>query len=237
MKDLAAMIPSSAPPPSPALLERVGRIGPVRTRRPGGALVAATLLSAVAPAYLLHLYPVRRDMGALPRWWLLVAGLLWAGMSLLLLARAILPRRGDVLPNAARAARTAAVSSLLLIAFGLAFTIDSSCCTIVPAMRWADFAAAWWHCVSFGLRITAPTLVVGGVFLRRLALAGGGRLGMAVGAAGGALAGLTLHLLCPIGGALHVALAHGGGVLIGAVLGGAVLGTVLARDWRRAHRP
>ena len=38
-------------------------------------------------------------------------------------------------------------------------------------------------------------------------------------AAAGTRSGLVLHGLCPYGGAAHVGLAHGGGVVIGALLG------------------
>jgi hypothetical protein len=225
MKELAMAMPVKAPPPGAELLARVQRIAPVRTRRPGLALSAAVLVSGLYPAYLLHLYPMRKDMGALPGWWVAVAGLAWAAVFVALLARAFLPRRGDVLPDMSAAFRTTVIGTLGLMGLGLAFTIDAPCCTIVPAARWSDFASAWWHCVSFGLRISLPTLVVGALLLRRLVWVRGVRMGMALGAAGGALAGLTLHLLCPIGGALHVGLAHGGGVVVGAVIGGIFLGT------------
>jgi hypothetical protein len=229
MKELAMTMPVEAPPPGAELLARVQRIGPVRTRRPGLALSAAILVSGLYPAYLLHLYPMRKDMGALPGWWVAVAGAAWAAAFVALLARAFLPRRGDVLPDVPGTFRATVICTLGLIGLGLAFTIDAPCCTIVPAARWSDFAGAWWHCLSFGLRISLPTLVVGALLLRRLAWVAGVRMGMALGAAGGALAGLTLHLLCPIGGALHVSLAHGGGVLVGAAIGGIVLGALFRR--------
>jgi hypothetical protein len=160
----------------------------------------------------------------LPDWWVLGVGLAWAAVFVGLLARTFLPRRGDVLPDISGSFRTAIVGTLGLIALGLAFTIDAPCCTIVPASRWGDFIRAWWHCVSFGLRISLPTVVVGALLLRRLVWVAGARMGAALGAAGGALAGLTLHLLCPIGGAWHVGLAHGGGVPVGATAGALILG-------------
>jgi hypothetical protein len=224
MNELAMAVPTEAPPPGPELLARVQRIAPVRTRRPGLTLVTAILLSAVAPAYLLHTYPMRRDLGALPGWWVALAAGAWALAVVVLVARAFLPRRGEVLPNMSEAFRAAVITTIGMVGVGLVFTIDAPCCTIVPAGRWSDFSSAWWHCVSFGLRTSLPTLMVGALLLRGLVWVRGARMGAVLGAAGGALAGLTLHLLCPIGGALHVGLAHGGGVLIGAAIGGVVLG-------------
>lgn len=224
MRDVPIAPSESAPPPlSAAFAAQIAAARPVRTRRPGRELALAAALSLVCPAIALWVVPVRRDLPALPMWWLILAGGLWAVAYATLLARALLPRRGDVLPDAPRAANAAMVAMGALVAFGLGLTIDAPCCTIVPPTTFADFAARWWHCTAFGLRITAPLLLVGAVIVRRIAWMGAGRLGMALGAAGGALAGLTLHLLCPIGGALHVGLAHGGGVVLGGILGALVV--------------
>lgn len=225
MSDVARIVPSEAAPPplSTAVAAKVASVTPGRTRRPWRELAIAAAISVIYPAYALHAFPLRRDLDALPPWWVALAGTLWASAYVWLLVRAIVPRRGDVLPNAPRAAGAATLAMAVLIAFGLAITIDAPCCTLVPATTWSDFAGGWWHCTLFGLRITAPLLLVGGLILRRVAWTGAGRLGMALGAAGGALAGLTLHLLCPIGGALHVGLAHGGGVVVGGLLGALVV--------------
>ena len=56
----------------------------------------------------------------------------------------------------------------------------------------------------FSLKLGLPLLVAGGLLLRRLFPMGGVRVAAALGALGGATAGLTLHFTCPIGGGLHV---------------------------------
>jgi hypothetical protein len=74
-----------------------------------------------------------------------------------------------------------------------------------------------------------PCLLVGLLVLRRLAPVGGARLGLALGAAGGALGGLVLHFICPIATAGHVVLGHVGGMAVAALLGTAALPLVRRR--------
>jgi hypothetical protein len=146
-------------------------------------------------------------------------GLLWLAGFVVPLALAVLPRRGQVLPDGVRAGRAAFLTCSTLVLVGLLFTVDAPGATILPRTTWAGFAKLWWHCVSFGLKVSIPLLIFSALVLSRVAVISVGRLGAAVGAAGGALAGLTLHGLCPYGGAVHVGLAHGGGVVIGAIIG------------------
>jgi len=56
---------------------------------------------------------------------------------------------------------------------------------------------------------------------------GSWRVAAALGAAGGALGGLTLHFICGFGGGLHVGLAHAGAVVLGAGIGALVLSPFL----------
>jgi hypothetical protein len=174
------------------------------------------------------LYPLRQDLSALPAAWLVAVALVWLGGFAIPLILALLPRRHQVLPDARRAGRVACLAALTLVLTGLLFTVDAPGVTILPKTRWAGFLPLWWHCVSFSLKATVPALLVASIALRRMTVVNLSYLGAAVGAAGGALSGLTLHGLCPFGGALHVGLAHGGGVVIGAALGALWL-PVLAR--------
>jgi hypothetical protein len=115
--------------------------------------------------------------------------------------------------------RVAVLAALTLVLTGLLFTVDAPGVTILPKTRWAGFLPLWWHCVAFSLKATVPMLVAASIGLRRMTVVNLSYLGVPIGAVGGALSGLTLHGLCPYGGAAHVGLAHGGGVVIGAVLG------------------
>lgn len=212
---------SAAPPPAPsaALLASVGSMHPVRTRLPVRTLLVLAAAACVFPLSTIALRPLRQDLGALPVPWLATMALVWLAGFVVPLAAAVLPSRGQVLPDGARAGRTAVLASLTLVLAGLLFTVDAPGFTLLPSRPWAGFLHRWWHCVSFGLEVTLPAVIVAAVLLRNLSVARLSGLGAAVGAAGGSLAGLTLHGICPYGGAPHVGLAHGGGVVVGAVLG------------------
>jgi hypothetical protein len=213
----------AAPPPGPALLAAVGSLRPVRTRAPGLALLAVLAAAAVHPLVVTATLGPRRDLPYLPPAWVAAAALVWAAAAALLFARALLPRRGDVLPDTARAGRAAAAAAVLLVAFGAFATVNAEGRTAIPA----SFVDGWLHCTAFTAKVLGPVLLVGLFALRRLHPIGGWRVGAALGAAAGAVAGLSLHFLCALGGGLHVGLAHAGGVGLGAALGAVALGRFL----------
>jgi hypothetical protein len=221
-RDLA-LVPTErpAPRPSAALLASVEQPKPVRTRVPLRTLLLVGGAALAYPVYAFSQFPLRADLDALPGWWLAPVALMWLAGFVLPLMLALLPARGHVLPNEGRAGRAALAAAILLTAIGLV-TIDAPGRTTLPASSWAGFSHWWWHCISFGLHIVIPALLAGTIALARVMLVGAARLGAAIGAAGGALSGLTLHGLCPIGGALHVTTAHGGAVVLGALLGALV---------------
>jgi hypothetical protein len=208
---------TSAPPPSAALLDALAKLQPVRTRVPVRTLVLVLAVGLVWPVIAV-LRRTRADLPYLPLAWVVVMALVWSAGVVAPLWAALLPRRGEVLPDGARAARVAAASASLLVLLGLLTTVDSPETTIP-----ASFGAAWWHCASFGLRVAAPVLAVSALVLRRLYPVGSWRVAAALGAAGGALGGLTLHFICSYGGGLHVGLAHAGGVVLAALAGALVL--------------
>jgi hypothetical protein len=221
------LIPPERPAPRPgaALAARIGRMRSVRTRIPARTLAGVALVALAYPLYAFWQFPLRADLGALPGWWFLPVALLWLAGFALPLVLALLPRRAQVLPDEG-AAGLAALAAAVILSVVSFFTIDAPGRTIIPAATWDAFSHAWWHCISFGLRIVLPVLVAGTVALARVMLVGPARLGAALGAAGGALSGLTLHGLCPLGGVLHVLTAHAGAVVLGAVLGAIVFPVV-----------
>jgi hypothetical protein len=220
--------PAVAPPPAQALEALVASMKAVRTRVPVRTLVSVAAAALVLPFGALWVLPLRRDLSRLPAAWVVAMAVAWLAGFVAPLALAFLPRPGQVLPDSARAGRMAITAVLVLMVAALLLTADVPGRTIIPGSTWAEFSLRWWHCVSFSLKILVPLVVLGSVALRRAAVLGAGKLGAAVGAAGGALAGLTLHFICPYGGGLHVGLAHGGSVLIGACLGALLLPRVAA---------
>jgi hypothetical protein len=210
----------AAPRPAGPLLASVNHLQPVRTRRPIKTFLFVAAAAIVYPIYAFSQFPLRADLAALPWTWFIPVALLWLAGFILPLVLALLPRRGHVLPNEGSAGRAAVIVAVVLTAVGF-FTVDAPGHTIIPGTR-AEAMGWLWHCLSFNMRIVMPVLIVGTVALARVMLVGAARLGAAVGAAGGALTGLTLHGLCPVGGAFHVVAAHGGAVVTGTILGALV---------------
>ena len=216
---LASPAEGAVPPPGAALQAAVEGMKAVRTRVPGRAVALVIAAAALFPLTSILRTGLRRDLSALPPAWVGAMGAAWAVGFLAVLLAALLPRRGEVLPDASRAARFALIAGAGLVLLGLFATVDAPGATQVPRTTWSAFTHYWWHCTLSSLQVIAPVLLVGALLLRRLFPVGGLKVAGALGAAGGAAAGLTLHFICPIGGALHVGLAHAGGVAVGALLG------------------
>ena len=85
------------------------------------------------------------------------------------------------------------------------------------------------HCASIVLEIAVPFLFVGLYALRRLVPVGRARLGLALGAAGGAMGGFVLHFICGFAGTEHVLIGHVGGTILAAAAGAALLPALLRR--------
>jgi hypothetical protein len=214
--------PQTAPPPNAALLAAVGDLRPVTPRAPARALLVVLAVGLVWPVAAI-LYRTRADLPFLPVAWVVAMALAWTAGVVAPLVAAILPRRGEVLVDGARAARLAAVSASVLVLLGLLATVDAPGKTTIPT----SFLGAWWHCASFGVKVAIPVLIASALALRHHYPVGGWRAAAALGAAGGAFGGLTLHFICGFGGGLHVGLAHAGGVVLAALLGALVLPPLL----------
>ncbi len=215
------------PPPSARLLAALQQIQPVRTRSRLGAFAAVAAAALAVPAAVLALHARRPDLGALPRGWVVAAALLWAAGFGLSLGAALVPAPGDVLPAPARGSRAGLGAVLALLVFALCASVEAPGVSLRPEDAHRTLLGASAHCALFGLLMALPCLAVGLLALRRLAPVGGPRLGLALGAAGGALGGLVLHFICPFANASHVALGHVGGMALAAALG--ALGAALAR--------
>jgi hypothetical protein len=217
--DLSRLPPPAPPPLSPMLEAELAALAPVRTRRPLRQVVLLVALSLVYGAGVLAMLAMRPDAHELPMGWLVGAGLAWLLGFVVPLYLATVPRPGAITPRWKLAGIVAIVGSLGFIALGL---------TLHPSGP-SSVAFGWDHlgrgagCLGTGLA-TALVPVVGGAILLRGALPVGSRwIAAALGAGGGSLGGLVLHLHCRVTDGLHVGLIHGGVVAVSALLAAALV--------------
>jgi hypothetical protein len=211
------------PPPSPALLDRIGAMRPVRTRRPWRALAGvagASLVYAAAwvagPSRWIWGRALRRDLGELPRAWLVTAGGIWLLAFLTPLALAMIPRRGQLLHRTSAARWSAIVGIVGLALFALTARIAPGV-SLVAASR-AQLVTVTAQCAAAVLSVALVPIALAVATLRRALATGAAAIGAAVGAAGGALGGLALHLHCPWAEPAHVLLGHAVPVAAAAVI-------------------
>jgi hypothetical protein len=226
--------PRDAPPPAPAaaLAQAVGNMRPVRTRGRFGAFIAVLCAGVVAPIALLALRPYRLDLVALPVAWVVAAAAVWLAAFGASLVGALIPARGDVLPSAGRASRIALAAIAALAFFTLLGSVEAPGISLHPRAGAWPLVASSLGCIAISLPIAAVFLVGGALALRRVLPMGARRIGIALGAAGGAMGGFALHLHCPMASTAHVVLGHAGAVVLAALAGAIVLPALLDRHAR-----
>jgi len=193
------------------LLASLAAMRPVRTRAPVRSLLLVAFVACAYPVWTLAASAGRPAVGAVSLAWFGGVAALWFAGFLIPLSLALVPARGQVVPDGGRAFRAALVIGVALF-----------CVSLIGGEGGRPVAltsSSWHDCLLRGLKLGAPTIVAGALALRRLLLVDSWRLGAALGAAGGSLAGLTLHLTCARTSPSHVALAHAGGLALAALLG------------------
>jgi hypothetical protein len=213
-----------APPPPAELKQRLGGFAKVRTRKPWLSFAIVAILAMGWGALSLAVHPVRQDLPWLPVVWVGVVAGVWLLAFVLPLWRVMVPPRGQVLPDERTGELLAYFAAIAVTAVSVLWTRDAPGHSKVPE----DFMIVAWHCLRFNLLICAGVAAVAVIALRKMIKLSSWRLGAAIGAAGGALGGLTLHFLCAYATPSHVAIGHAGGVIVGAALG-ALLVKVLSR--------
>lgn len=209
-----------APPPLPAALEaELGSLAPVPARRPlrqlaivagGGLVYGAGWLAALA---------LRVDIAELPASWLVGTAFAWLLGFAVPLYLALVPRAGAVMPRYRWAAVSAIVTSIAFVALGLLVHPRGPSSLYYG---WANLARGHW-CLEIGLANALVPVIIGAVFLRGVLPVGSRAVAAALGAAGGCLGGLVLHLHCRIADAAHVGLVHGGVVVVAALFAAALV--------------
>jgi hypothetical protein len=219
LDDLSRQQPPTPPPLSPMLEAELARLNPVATRRPVRQVVLLVALSLVYGAGVLAMLAMRPDAHELPMGWLVGVGLAWLLGFVVPLYLATVPRAGAVMPRWKLAGFAALIGSIGFIALGL---------TLHPSGP-SSLTLGWEHfgrgagCLGTGVA-TALVPVVGGAIVLRGALPVGSRwIAAALGAGGGSLGGLVLHMHCRVTDGLHVGLIHGGVVGVAALLAAALV--------------
>lgn len=219
LDDFANLPPEPAPAMSAALEAELGGLAPVATRRPLRQLAILCTLSAIYAAGMLVALTFRDDMNELPVGWLVVAAVGWLVGFVVPVYLAIVPRPGAMLPRWRLAAIATVVASIGFVLLGL--VIHPMGASTV-SYGWDGFGKGH-TCLEIGLATALVPVVIGALFLRRTLPVGSRWVGAALGAGGGCLGGLVLHLHCHVGDGPHVGLIHGGVVIVAAALSAAIV--------------
>lgn len=212
--------PLPAPPPlAPSLEAELGTLAPVQTRRPFRQLAILVGVSLVYASGLVLVLAIRDDMAELPVGWLALAGVAWLLGFVVPCYLALVPRPGAVVPRWRPAAIAVVVASIGFVLLGLAIhPMGPSSVTY----GWDRFGRGH-TCLEIGLATALVPVVLGAIFLRGALPVGSRWIAAALGAGGGGLGGLVLHLHCHIADGLHVGLVHGGVVIVAALLSAAIV--------------
>jgi len=217
--DVSRLPPPTPPPLAPLLEAELAELPAVATRRPLRQLALLVAISLIYGAGMLAMLTMRRDMHELPIGWLAGAGLAWLLGFVVPVYLATVPRAGAVLPRWKFAGVSAVAGALGFISLGLLIhpTGPSS-----GHLDWAHFGHGV-GCLEFGLATALVPVIGGAIFLRGALPVGSRWIAAALGAGGGSLGGLMLHLHCPITDGLHIGLMHGGVVGVAALLAAALV--------------
>lgn len=215
---------AAAPPPAPPALSaeleaQLGTLAPVATRRPLRQLAILVAVSLIYGVGLIALLTMRDDMLELPRFWLAAVAIGWLFGFLVPCYFALVPRPGAVTPRWRLAGIAVVIASIGFVTLGLA----------IHPMRPSSVSYGWEHfgrghtCLEIGLATALVPVVIGAIFLRGALPIGSRWVAAALGAGGGCLGGLVLHLHCHVADGPHVGLIHGGVVVVSALLSAAIV--------------
>ena len=179
----------------------------------------STDISLVYGGGLLAILSVRDDAHELPMGWMFAAGLAWLVGFVLPVYLAVVPPRGSVMPRWKFAAGAAITMAIGFVVLGLVIHPSGPSSVELGAER---FVHGHW-CLELGLATALVPVVLGAIFLRGALPVSSRWIAAGLGAGGGSLGGLVLHLHCHITDALHVGLIHGGVVGVSALLAAAIV--------------
>ncbi|NVB81310.1 MAG: DUF1109 family protein [Kofleriaceae bacterium] len=219
LDDLANLPPPPPPPMSPALEAELGNLAPVTPRRPLRQIAILAGISLVYGAGLVAALAMRKDMNELPTSWVIGAAIAWFVGFVVPCYLALVPRPGTMMPRWQWAAASAIVSSIGFVVLGLVVHPSGPSSLYFGAERFAHGHG----CLEIGLLTALVPVIVGALFLRGALPVGSRWIAAALGAGGGCLGGLVLHMHCRVADPLHVGLIHGGVVVVAALLSAALV--------------
>ncbi len=224
-----AATPLASPPPISALLEaELATLAPVATRRPVRQLALFVAASLVYLGLLLGVLSLRADLDDVPCTWMIGTGAAWLLMFGSAAYVALVPRAGQMTPRWRAAIGTTAVASIAFVVLGLAVHPEGSHSVHLGMAHLLRGRG----CLGLGLATALVPVVLGAIFLRGALPVFSRWVAAAIGAAGGCLGGLVLHLHCRIADGPHIGLVHGGVVVVAAVLSAVALPRVTDRPYR-----
>jgi hypothetical protein len=218
LDELSRLPPPAPPPLSSALEAELAHLAPVAPRRPLRQFALLVAVSLVYSAGLLMMLAVRGDLDQLPMGWLVMVGIAFLLGFVVPIGLATIPRAGSVLPRWRLAGIASVVAAVAMIGLGLMLHPG----TIATHLGWAGVTGGW-GCLAHGLETALVPIALGTMFLRRSLPVGSRWIAAGLGAGGGSLGGLVLHLHCPVADGLHTGLVHGGVIAIAALLAAALV--------------
>jgi hypothetical protein len=214
----------AAAPMSDALARELERMKPARPRAPARQLGGIVALSLLYAGGLVAAIGVRRDLAQLPIGWVIGFAALWLVSFASITWLVVVPPRGHVMPRWRSAATLAATAAVLLIAGGLLVPREvPGVSTMYEPSMWSVLEHAG-ACVAFGMTGVIVPVALAAIAVRGSVPVGSRWAAAAIGAAGGALGGLVLHMHCPIAERFHVGLVHGGVVVLAALVAALMAG-------------
>ncbi|HTL37061.1 MAG TPA: NrsF family protein [Kofleriaceae bacterium] len=210
---LANASPPSAPPMSSELEAELRTVAAVKPRRPVRQIATLIGISLVYGAGLLAALSMRKDMTELPMGWIVGVAVGWLFGFVVPSYLALVPPAGSMMPRWQLGAASAIVASIAFIVLGLLVHPHGP-----SSLDYSDRFGHGHTCLEIGLATALVPVVVGAVFLRGALPVGSRWIAAALGAGGGCLGGLVLHLHCRVADPKHIGLIHGGVVLVSALL-------------------
>lgn len=218
--DELAQLPPPAPPALSDALEReLAQLAPSGTRKPARQLAILVAVSLIYGAGVVAMLAMRPDLHELPMGWLAGVGALWLAGFIVPVYLATMPRPGAVAPRWRLAGITSIIAAIGFVGLGLMLHPSGPSSA---QLGWANFSRGH-GCLELGLVTSLVPIVLGAIFLRGALPVGSRWAAAALGAGGGSLGGLMLHLHCSVTDALHVGLVHGGVVGAAALLAAAIV--------------